>query len=143
MQEMLKQYRFLEKEIKRLERKIEYYIKHPLKMEHGVVQSSMKSYPYAPTHLVISGTDAKSDEERQRKIKQLVVELYARKEEYEKLQLDIDIAIEKIDDIEMRNIIHMKYRENMTDDAIASELGYERSTICKKIQNFTQFTFCI
>lgn len=140
---MLKEYRFLEREIKRLEKKINYYIQHPLKMEHGVVQSSMKSYPYAPTHLVISGTNAKSDEERQRKIKQLVVELYAKKERYEELQLEIDIAIEKIEDIQMRNIIHMKYRENMTDDAIAQELGYERSTICKKLQNFTDFTFAI
>ena len=56
--------------------------------------------------------------------------------EYENFQLEIDFAIEEIEDIEIRQILQYKYIEKWTDAKIGKELGYDRSTITKKINNF-------
>jgi hypothetical protein len=132
----LNQYKFLDREIRRIENKIDYYTKNPVSSTHGVVKGSMRNFPFAECHFVVSAPDVKSDEERNIKIKNLVIKLGEMKKEYEKMELDIDIEIEKIEDIEIRQIIQSKYIEGMTDSMIGDELGYDRSTISKRIEKF-------
>ena len=50
--EFLSQYIYLESEIKRIDRRLEYYRDHPLISEHGVVKGSMGQFPYAECHLL-------------------------------------------------------------------------------------------
>jgi len=138
--ENLEKYSRMEREIRRIQRKLEYYQDHPLVSEHGMVKGSMSQYPYAEKHFEISAPNVKSDRERQKKIRQLMVDLMARQKEYEDFELEIDIAIEDIPDLDLRQIIQYKYIEGLTDQEIADEMGYERSTISKKIATFTQIT---
>ena len=136
----LENYNLIQREIKRIERKLEYYKLHPLTSEHGVVTGSMKSFPYAEKHFVLSAPNVKSDRERKKQVQQLTFTLIQRKQELEELKFAIDVAIEEIDDMELRQIVQMKYIDEMKDSDIADELGYERSSITKKLLAFTQFT---
>lgn len=134
--ELFEKYNAIEREIKRINRKLDYYSQHPMSGIHGVVSGSRRDFPYSECHFVISGSDVKSDETRKQKIQNLMIALQERKREYENIQIEIDIAIEEIEDIEMRQILQYKFIDRMTDYEIGNELGYERSTISKKISDF-------
>ena len=105
--ELFEKYNAIEREIKRINRKLDYYSQHPMSGIHGVVSGSRRDFPYSECHFVISGSDVKSDEARKQKIQNLMIALQERKREYENIQIEIDIAIEEIEDIEMRQILHV------------------------------------
>lgn len=131
--ELLNQYSSTAKELKNINRKIDYYLNVVDTSEHGVVKGSMKEFPYAQKHFVLSGSSVKSDNERHEKIMQLLARLQEQKQKYEDLVVDIGLAIEDIPEPEMNSIFFLKFVEGKTDKEIADTLGYERSTITKKI----------
>ena len=134
--QILDDYQAKEREIRRLEDKISYYAHYVTPMEHGVVKGSRKDYPYSECHFVISGANPKSDDARQKKLRELLITLQERKEYFLDLDIIIGQAIEEIADPEMRQIIEDKYIRGLSDNEIATDLGYERSTIAKKIKAF-------
>ncbi|MCR5754494.1 MAG: DUF1492 domain-containing protein, partial [Acetatifactor sp.] len=113
--------------------RLKYFEKHPVLAEHGVVSGSMKNFPYAQCHFVVSGPNVKSDSERKRIVNQLIVDLHGHEQLYEDMKLDIECFIESLDDIEDKAILRLKYIDKWTDEQIGSDLGYDRSTISKKI----------
>lgn len=133
---ILEDYVHLDKEIQMLEQKLDYYASKQIKSTHGVVQSSMMSYPYAQTHIVLSGSDVKSDQEYQAKLRQKIITLAEKKRRFDHLEIEIDDAIESIDNLEMKQIIEMKYMWGFTDEEIGSELNLERSSVTKKLKRF-------
>lgn len=134
--ENMDMYLKLENEIKRINRKLDYYAKNPISGCHGVVKGSMGGFPYAECHFVVGAPDIKTTDERHKKVMNLVVQLSQKKKEFEDFELDIDVAIESIEDLEMRQIFQYKYIERMTDTEIGKLLGYDRSTISKKLDRF-------
>ena len=134
--ENMEKYSKLENEIKRINRKLDYYANNPVGGCHGVVKGSMGGFPYAECHFVVGAPDVKTTDERHKKVQSLIIELEEKKKEYEDFQLDIDFAIEDIEDLEIRQIFQYKYIEHMTDSEIGKLLGYDRSTISKKISLF-------
>lgn len=126
-------YTFLNSEIKRLERRLKYYNEHPLASSHGVVKGSMGNFPYAQCHFVVSAPNVKSDEERKACVNQLIIDIEGNKRLAEDMKLEIESMIEGITDIETRQILHYKYVECWTYEKIAEAMGYDRSTIGKKI----------
>lgn len=136
--ELLNEYALCERELKRLEEKIEYFASYVTPSEHGVVMASMQDYPYARTHIVLSGSDVKKDDARQEKIRQLLITLNERKEIFLSIELEVGKAVESINDTEMRTIIEDCYVKGMTHKEIADELGYTSSAITKKINRFLE-----
>ena len=134
--ENMEKYLKLENEIKRINRKLDYYANNPVFGQHGVVRGSMSEFPYVQCNFTVGAPDVKTTEDRHKKVQNLIIELRHRKKEYEDLQLDIDFAIEEIKDIEMRQILQYKYIDRMTDSEIGEILGYDRSTISKKMEKF-------
>lgn len=134
--ENMDKYLKMDNEIKRINRKLDYYTKNPVYGSHGVVKGSMRGFPYAECHFVVGAPDVKTTDERHKKVMDLVVQLSQKKKEYEDFELDIDMAIENIVDLEMRQIFQYKYIERMTDTEIGKILGYDRSTISKKLDRF-------
>lgn len=132
----LAQYVYLEQQIKTMERKLKYYKAHPLISEHGVVKGSMSNYPYAECHYVVSAPRVKSGSERNALINQLIIDITGNKEYYEDMKLDIEQFIESIQDIEMKTILQMRYMDNRKYDEIGDALGYDRTTVSKKIDAF-------
>lgn len=124
------------KELERVESQLERYSKLQPHSEHGVVKGSMKEYPYAEKHYVLSGSDVKSDEMIQQKIAQAIISLREHENKCLELMIDVDMAIENISDLQMRTILHEKYYNGLTDKQIADKLGYDRSTVTKKLSDF-------
>lgn len=124
------------KDLERVENQLERYSKMQPHSEHGVVKGSMTEYPFAEKHFVLSGSDVKSDEAIQQKIAQAIITLRENENRYIELIVDVDMAIENIPDMQMRTILHEKYYNGLTDKQIADKLGFERSTVTKKISEF-------
>lgn len=136
--EILEQYGLLGKELKRLEEKLEYYSNYQLPSEHGVVKGSMKDFPYAETHFVLSGSDIQKDDELQTKIRQLLITVRQKREELLLMQIDIETEIENIPDIEMRQIIESHFIKGKTYREIGAEMFIDYSAVSKKITNFLE-----
>ena len=134
--QLLDDYSKLEREIKRINRKLNYYANNPLGSTHGVVTGSMNRFPYAQCHYVVGAPSIANTKQREETVRNLVIDLGNKKNEYENLKTDIDIAIELVADMEMRQILQYKYIDELTDAEIGKKLGYDRSTISKKIDRF-------
>lgn len=137
--EYLEDYYLLDKSIKRCEKKLKYYLEHPLNTINGTVMSSMKEFPYCLTHVTISAADnPKNEEKRNEIIRSLVNQIAENMQEYEEKRVFIDLFIESIEDLEMKEIINMRYIDKMTFQQIGDELGYDLSSIHKKIDAYFQ-----
>ena len=134
--ELLTQYGKLEREIRRIEDKLEYYSKLQVPSEYGVVKGSAKNFPYTEKTFVFSGSDVKSDEARQHRLRELLVLLQEKRNNFIELGIEVAFAIEEIDDIEMRQIIENKFINGMTDQQIGDIIGVERSVVSRKLTNF-------
>lgn len=138
--EYLASYVYLESEIKRIRRRIKYYEEHPIPQLHGIVKGSLKQFPYTECHFVVSGSTIKSDTERKKVVRQLIIDLKGNERLFEDMKLEIECFLEKIPptDLEIKMILAMKYIDRKTDYAIAAEFGCDRSTINKKIDRYLQ-----
>lgn len=118
-----------------MRRRITYFERHPLSGVHGVVKGSMSGYPFAECHFVISAPSIKSAEERNVLINQLSIDLAGNLLLFEDMKLDIEEFIEKSDllNMEEQTIFRLKYIEGLSYEKIGEEIGYEKSSISKKI----------
>ena len=131
--EYLATYMYLESEIKRIRRRIKYYEEHPIPRLYGVVKGSLEQFPYTECNFVVSGPTIKSDEERNKLVRQLIIDL-------EDMKLEIECFLEKIppSQLQIKRILFLKYVDRKTDFEIAAELRCDRSTINKKIDRYLQ-----
>ncbi len=131
--EFLAQYVYLDSYIKSIRRRLKYFENHPVSAEHGVVSGSMRVFPYAQCHFVVSAPNVKSDEERKKIVNQLIIDLKGNEQLYEDMKLDIEVFINSLENIEDKVILRLKYIDNWTYERIGEELGYDRTTISKRI----------
>lgn len=138
--EYLANYVYLESRIKSIRRRLRYFEQHPLTASHGVVKGSMNGFPYTAKHFVVSGAEVKSDTERNQTVSQLIVDLKRNEQLFEDMKLDIEMFIENSENlnIEEQTILRLKYIDRFTDEQIGSELGYDRSSISKKIDKIIE-----
>ncbi|WP_367567211.1 hypothetical protein [Lacrimispora sp.] len=136
--EYLATYTYLESEIKRLRRRIKYYENNPLTFEYGIVKGSLNQFPFTECHFVVSGANVKSNEEREKMVRQLLIDLKGNEQLFEDMKLEIECFLEKlpVEEVEIKHILAMKYIERISENEIANELGYERRAIGKKIDRF-------
>jgi len=136
--EYLATYTYLESEIKRLRRRIKYYENNPLTSEYGIVKGSLQQFPYTECHFVVSGANVKSNEEREKAIWQLLIDLKGNEQTFEDMKLEIECFLEKLGpgQLEMKQILYYRYVERWPFEDIAKEMNYDRTTIQKKIDKF-------
>lgn len=137
--EYLEDYLLLEKSIKRCEKKLKYYLDHPIRTVSGTVMSSMKGFPYCLTHLTISASDNPAAENKRNElIRSLVTEIASNMRSYEEKRLYVDMFIESIEDLEIKEIVNLRYIDGKTLEQIGEELNYDKSSISKKLDNYFQ-----
>lgn len=136
--QLLEDYQKLGRELERINKKIDYYANNPLQSSHGIVKGSTKGFPYTECRIEVGAPSIADTKQREQKVRQLMITLANRKKEYENLKMDIDIAIEAIEDMEMRQIFQYRYIDEMTTMEIGELVGYDRSTISKKIDRFLE-----
>lgn len=134
--EVLEKFSIAEREIARINQKIDYLAQYVVPSEHGIVKGSMTEFPYAERHFEISAPNVKQDNARQDKIKNLMIQLHTRQEEYINLSVEVAQAIESIDDPDMRFIIEGKYLKGMTYQEIGDALYTDRGNVCRKLTQF-------
>ena len=138
--EYLATYTYLESEIKRLRRRIKYYENNPLTSEYGIVKGSLKQFPFTECHFVVSGANVKSNEEREKMVRQLLIDLKGNEQLFKDMKLEIECFLEKLgpEQIEIKQILYYRYVERWSYDEIAKEMIYDRTTIQKKVDKFIE-----
>ena len=133
-------YVYLESRIKSIKRRLRYFETHPLTTEHGIVKGSMNRFPYTECHFVVSGVRSKSREERENAVNQLVTDLKRNECVFEDMKLDIESFLENTEVLTMgeQTVLRLKYVDGFTDEQIGDELGYDRSTISRKIDKIVK-----
>lgn len=136
--EYLATYTYLKSEIKRLRRRIKYYENNPLTTEYGIVKGSLKQFPFTECHFVVSGANVKSNEEREKMVRQILIDLKGNEQLFEDMKLEIECFLEKLgpEHLEIKQILYYKYVECWSFEEIAKEMNYDRTTIQKKIEKF-------
>lgn len=136
--EYLATYTYLESEIKRLRRRIKYYDDNPLTSEYGIVKGSLQQFPYTECHFVVSGANVKSNEEREKAVIQLLIDLKGNEQLFEDMKLEIECFLENLgpEQVEIKQILYYRYVERWSYDEIAKEMSYDRTTVQKKIDKF-------
>lgn len=135
-------YIFLGSQIRRIKKRLKHYRKLTKNnVVHGVVTGSMDQFPFAEKYFVISGPDVKikSHIEREQKMNELLVRLKTNEQLYEDMQLEIENFLEGPlleQDLEMKQILQMKFVDHIRDGEIAEQMHYDRRTIGKKIDRF-------
>lgn len=142
--EYLATYTYLAAEIERMRKRIKYYEDHPLQREYGVVKGSLKQFPYTECHFVVSGSTVKSSEERDKAIRQLVINLKGNEQLLQDMKLDIELYLETLPPkyLEIKHILALKYVEGKKDGEIADIIKCDRSTVSKKIDRFLSSLLC-
>lgn len=128
-------YKYLGSMIKSMDRRLRYLENHPLISEYGVVKGSMENFPYTACHFVVSGSSVKSSEERENTVNQLTIDLEGNKQLYEDMKMDIERFIFDNPDLtlEEQTIFRLKFIDEMSFEKIGDELGFDKSSISKKI----------
>ena len=106
--EYLATYVYLESEIKRIRGRIKYYENHPVQQQYGIVKGSMKQFPFTECHFVVSGPTIKSNSEREKMVRQLIIDLKGNEQLFEDMKLDIETFLETLpaEDIEIKQEDH-------------------------------------
>ena len=133
-------YTYLESEIKRIRRRIKHYEDNPVQQVCGVVKGSMQQFPFTECHFVVSGATVKSTEERDKTIRQLLIDLKGNEQLFEDMKLDIEQYLESFppEHQQDKQLLIMKYVERMSDYDIAAELDCDRSTVSKRIDRIIE-----
>lgn len=122
----LEQLRSLKVEIKTLSEEI---ARAEQSMMMDTVIGSRHEIPYDQKIIVITGLD-------QRKSMRLREKLSAACRQLQILLEEIEEWIESLPDPEMRVILRLYYRNGLTQREIGAELGYDRSVVSRRLNEF-------
>ena len=86
----------------------------------------------------------KSSEERDKAIRQLIIDLKGNERLLNDMKLDIELYLETLppEYLEIKHILALKYVEGKKDGEIAGIIKCDRSTISKKIDRFLNSLLC-
>ena len=132
--EKLKQYIPLKKELKMLDKKLEklYARQENIPEVLGKVTGSSADFPYAEVRTTVKMSEPKENDA----IKRLIRIKEKRKEEVNKLLVEIEEFIAGIPDSITRQIFELTYIDGKKQREVADIVCLERSSISKKIDGY-------
>ena len=132
----LKQYKALKREIAGLDRAIDKLREQALDVPTvlGKVRGSSNDFPYIEEHITVQMDEPREADaiNKRMQIKR------KRKEECEKLALEIERFIQEIPDSTDRQIFELTFLEGMKQREVADMVGYSRPRIAQKISGILQ-----
>lgn len=132
----LESYGRIKLEIEALEKRIKTLQKEQPQAEHVSVRGSNPDFPYQPMSFHFNGYNIRADEDRHRKVEQVIKKLQAKKDKLQDLEDEIESFIDSIDDITLRLIFRYRYLQGMTQEEIGRKLHIDRSRISRRIDCF-------
>ncbi len=132
----LKQYRALKKEIAGLDKAIDKLRERALDIPTviGKVKGSSHEFPYIEEHFSVQMDEPREADmiSRRMRIRQ------QRKEECEKLALEIEQFVREIPDSTDRQIFEMVFLEGAKQREVAEAVGYTQARVSQRISNVLQ-----
>lgn len=129
----LEQMSFLHKEIEDLQERLDKLNK-PLKQVIDSVQGSSISYPYIQHHCIIEGVEYPKHGNLKRKLKKLIKDS---KRDLDKRINNLEYELKKIEDSEVRQIIRLRYEDNLNWIQIMFKMDYKSESTAKmKLKRF-------
>ncbi|MDO4170286.1 MAG: sigma factor-like helix-turn-helix DNA-binding protein [Lachnospiraceae bacterium] len=131
---ILKQYLPLKREQQKLEKKINklYDRLDDVPEVMGKVKASMREHPYIETHVSVQMAEPKETDT----INRLIRINEARKQQVDKLLLEIEEFIEAIPDSNARQIFEMVFLDGKKQKEVAETVGYSRGRIPQIISKY-------
>ena len=117
----LEQMSFLHKEIEDLQERLDKLSK-PLKQVIDSVQGSSTSYPYIKHNCVIEGLEYPKQGKQKQKLRRLINES---KRKLDKRINNLEYELKKIEDSEVRQIIRLRYEDNLNWIQIMFKMDYK------------------
>lgn len=117
----LEQMSFLHKEIEDLQERLDKLNK-PLKQVIDSVQGSSTGYPYIQHHCIIEGVEYPKHGNLKRKLKKLIKDS---KRDLDKRINNLEYELKKIEDSEVRQIIRLRYEDNLNWIQIMFKMDYK------------------
>lgn len=132
----LKQYRALKKEIASLDKAIDKLQERALDIPTviGKVKGSSHDFPYTEEHFSVQMDEPREADmiSRRMRIRQ------QRKEECEKLALEIEQFVGEIPDSTDRQVFEMVFLEGMKQREVAEAVGYTQARVSQRISSVLQ-----
>jgi DNA-binding NtrC family response regulator len=122
----LEDLRALKHEVKQLQHELQNM---PIVMDS--VNGSMEEFPYTQHSIKIFGIDQGAARKLRKKLERKL-------EELQDAISDMEDWLDTIPDSEMRTILRLTYRNGLTREKVAEELGRSEKTIKRKIKTFFQ-----
>ena len=87
---------------------------------------------------MVSGASVKSNEEREKMVRQLLIDLKGNEQLFEDMKLEIECFLENLgsEQVEIKQILYYRYVERWSYDEIAKEINYDRTIVQKKVDKF-------
>lgn len=133
IQEMKRIYKKTLKELSYINKRIEHEQKKEIEFVTIKVSGSSREFPYLPDGLIVEAEEPNKATKKVEKIINWEKEVQTLHE----LQRKVEEQIDKIEDIETREIIWKYCVEGKTQNQIAEETGYTRTNITKKIKKLS------
>lgn len=129
----LKQYKSLQKEVPRLQSKLDKLYEKQENLEEfmGKVQASSQEFPYIEMSVSVQMNNPKEAADIKERIK--IIEDRLKKSEAD--LLEIERFIESLNDSMEREIIEMVFLEGKTYEQVGDEFGYTKGRISQIISN--------
>ncbi len=135
----LEQYRFIEKRIASIQKKIDRCEANRPGVASGKVKGSSSKFPYLPTFSTVGAPNGHETYKKwSERLKNHYQELRYAKQALEMTWLEIDEFIESIPDESTKLIFTYSFIEGMDQQKIADKLGFEQSTISKRISLYLE-----
>lgn len=135
----LEQYRFIEKRIASIQKKIDRCEANRPGVISGKVKGSSARFPYSPIFQTVSAPEGHDNYKKwSERLKNHYQELKYAKQALEMTWLKIDEFIESIPDESTKLIFTYSFIEGMDQQKIADKLGFEQSTISKRISLYLE-----
>ncbi len=129
----LKQYLYIKKEIKDLERRIKNLEKRSNIVSDTVLSSG--GFPYTQHAIGISGVN----EKKYTLLERYNIRLKVFKAKLEKLAVEVEEFIQTVDDSELRQILRFRYHDNYSWVKIMHLMDYESESNAKmKVERFLE-----
>lgn len=133
VQEMKHRYKKVLGELNYINKRIEHEQKKEYEIVAIKVSGSSSEFPYLPSSVTVEAEEP----ENATKSKEKIIKWKKEMEALFGLQRKVEECIDKIEDVETREIIWKYCVEGKTQNQIAEETGYTRTNITKKIKKLS------
>jgi len=134
--EQLNEYKHYKAEIERCDKKMLRLKENTPRVEYGKVYGSSPSFPFCERGFTVSGAGETDGKEWTRKVREVYLETKANREKCAELKIEIEMMIERIDNIRDRKIMDEYIIQGKTQQEVARAIPVDQSVVSRTIEKY-------